>query len=156
MPASVDGTLPQHRVTKLSPRPAGAELAHTFEDALWHFDYASIRRQTPHAHFPSREWGSGYLDQTFLDSSRIVALEETAWIKPCDCDQNHSNRGIEKLARPQSRVFPLAHSDARQSRRDDRRRNGDCPAGRCTVTDAPVPDTEWLTAGGDIRRVIGS
>jgi len=35
IPALVEGTLPQHRVTKLSPRPAGAEeLARIFEDAL--------------------------------------------------------------------------------------------------------------------------
>lgn len=35
IPALVQGTLPQHRVTKLSPRPAGeAELAQLFEDAL--------------------------------------------------------------------------------------------------------------------------
>lgn len=35
IPALVEGTLPQHRVTKLSPRPAGAaELAQLFEDAL--------------------------------------------------------------------------------------------------------------------------
>jgi hydroxyacid-oxoacid transhydrogenase len=35
IPALVDGTLPQHRVTKLSPRPAGPdELAALFEDAL--------------------------------------------------------------------------------------------------------------------------
>jgi hydroxyacid-oxoacid transhydrogenase len=35
IPALVQGTLPQHRVTKLSPRPAGeAELAALFEDAL--------------------------------------------------------------------------------------------------------------------------
>jgi hydroxyacid-oxoacid transhydrogenase len=35
IPALVEGTLPQHRVTKLSPRPAGAEeLAHLFEEAL--------------------------------------------------------------------------------------------------------------------------
>ena len=35
IPALVDGTLPQHRVTKLSPRPAGpAELSRLFEDAL--------------------------------------------------------------------------------------------------------------------------
>ena len=35
IPALVKGTLPQHRVTKLSPRPAGEEeLAHLFEDAL--------------------------------------------------------------------------------------------------------------------------
>ncbi len=35
IPALVEGTLPQHRVTKLSPRPAGpAELAGLFEDAL--------------------------------------------------------------------------------------------------------------------------
>ena len=35
IPALVEGTLPQHRVTKLSPRPAGAdELAALFEDAL--------------------------------------------------------------------------------------------------------------------------
>ena len=35
IPALVEGTLPQHRVTKLSPRPAGAEeLARLFEDAL--------------------------------------------------------------------------------------------------------------------------
>ncbi|MDP6353698.1 MAG: hydroxyacid-oxoacid transhydrogenase [Planctomycetota bacterium] len=35
IPALVEGTLPQHRVTKLSPRPAGAEdLAAMFEDAL--------------------------------------------------------------------------------------------------------------------------
>jgi hydroxyacid-oxoacid transhydrogenase len=35
IPALVEGTLPQHRVTKLSPRPAGPEeLAAIFEDAL--------------------------------------------------------------------------------------------------------------------------
>ncbi len=35
IPALVEGTLPQHRVTKLSPRPAGAdELAALFEDAM--------------------------------------------------------------------------------------------------------------------------
>jgi hydroxyacid-oxoacid transhydrogenase len=35
VPALVEGTLPQHRVTKLSPRPAGpAELAVLFEDAM--------------------------------------------------------------------------------------------------------------------------
>ena len=35
IPALVEGTLPQHRVTKLSPRPATAEdLAKLFEDAL--------------------------------------------------------------------------------------------------------------------------
>jgi hydroxyacid-oxoacid transhydrogenase len=35
IPELVKGTLPQHRVTKLSPRPAGAEeLARIFEDAL--------------------------------------------------------------------------------------------------------------------------
>jgi hydroxyacid-oxoacid transhydrogenase len=35
IPALVEGTLPQHRVTKLSPRPAGAEdLASLFESAL--------------------------------------------------------------------------------------------------------------------------
>ena len=35
IPGLVEGTLPQHRVTKLSPRPAGTEeLAHLFEDAL--------------------------------------------------------------------------------------------------------------------------
>ena len=35
IPALVQGTLPQHRVTKLSPRPAGPdELAALFEDAL--------------------------------------------------------------------------------------------------------------------------
>lgn len=35
IPALVDGTLPQHRVTKLSPRPAGPEeLGQLFEDAL--------------------------------------------------------------------------------------------------------------------------
>jgi hydroxyacid-oxoacid transhydrogenase len=35
IPALVEGTLPQHRVTKLSPRPAGAdELAALFEDSL--------------------------------------------------------------------------------------------------------------------------
>jgi hydroxyacid-oxoacid transhydrogenase len=35
IPALVQGTLPQHRVTKLSPRPAGeAELAALFKDAL--------------------------------------------------------------------------------------------------------------------------
>lgn len=35
IPALVEGTLPQHRVTKLSPRPAEAdELAQMFEDAL--------------------------------------------------------------------------------------------------------------------------
>ncbi len=35
IPALVEGTLPQHRVTKLSPRPASAEdLAGIFEDAM--------------------------------------------------------------------------------------------------------------------------
>jgi hydroxyacid-oxoacid transhydrogenase len=35
IPALVEGTLPQHRVTKLSPRPAGPEeLARLFESAL--------------------------------------------------------------------------------------------------------------------------
>ena len=35
VPALVQGTLPQHRVTKLSPRPAGAaELAQLFEDSM--------------------------------------------------------------------------------------------------------------------------
>jgi hydroxyacid-oxoacid transhydrogenase len=35
IPALVEGTRPQHRVTKLSPRPAGPEeLARLFEDAL--------------------------------------------------------------------------------------------------------------------------
>ncbi len=35
IPALVEGTLPQHRVTKLSPRPAGKEeLAAMFEDAM--------------------------------------------------------------------------------------------------------------------------
>jgi len=35
IPALVKGTLPQHRVTKLSPRPAGEEeLARLFEDAM--------------------------------------------------------------------------------------------------------------------------
>jgi len=35
IPALVEGTLPQHRVTKLSPRPAGADdLAGLFEDAM--------------------------------------------------------------------------------------------------------------------------
>jgi hydroxyacid-oxoacid transhydrogenase len=35
IPALVEGTLPQHRVTKLSPRPASAEdLARLFEDAM--------------------------------------------------------------------------------------------------------------------------
>ena len=35
IPALVEGTLPQHRVTKLSPRPAGPEdLARIFEDAM--------------------------------------------------------------------------------------------------------------------------
>jgi hydroxyacid-oxoacid transhydrogenase len=35
IPALVEGTLPQHRVTKLSPRPAGPEeLARIFEDSL--------------------------------------------------------------------------------------------------------------------------
>jgi hydroxyacid-oxoacid transhydrogenase len=35
IPALVEGTLPQHRVTKLSPRPAGPdELARLFENAM--------------------------------------------------------------------------------------------------------------------------
>jgi hydroxyacid-oxoacid transhydrogenase len=35
IPALVEGTLPQHRVTKLSPRPAGPdELARLFESAM--------------------------------------------------------------------------------------------------------------------------
>ena len=35
IPMLVEGTLPQHRVTKLSPRPAGPdELARLFEDAM--------------------------------------------------------------------------------------------------------------------------
>jgi hydroxyacid-oxoacid transhydrogenase len=35
IPALVAGTLPQHRVTKLSPRPAGPdELAALFENAM--------------------------------------------------------------------------------------------------------------------------
>jgi hydroxyacid-oxoacid transhydrogenase len=35
IPALVEGTLPQHRVTKLSPRPAGPEeLAALFENAM--------------------------------------------------------------------------------------------------------------------------
>lgn len=35
IPALVEGTLPQHRVTKLSPRPASQDdLAHLFEDAM--------------------------------------------------------------------------------------------------------------------------
>ncbi|HEX4070155.1 MAG TPA: iron-containing alcohol dehydrogenase, partial [Planctomycetaceae bacterium] len=35
IPALVEGTLPQHRVTKLSPRPAGAkELADLFRESL--------------------------------------------------------------------------------------------------------------------------
>ncbi|MBM82085.1 MAG: alcohol dehydrogenase [Planctomycetaceae bacterium] len=35
IPALVEGTLPQHRVTKLSPKEAGsAELAHLFEDSM--------------------------------------------------------------------------------------------------------------------------
>ena len=35
IPALVEGTLPQHRVTKLSPRPAGPEdLAELFEHAM--------------------------------------------------------------------------------------------------------------------------
>jgi hydroxyacid-oxoacid transhydrogenase len=35
VPALVQGTLPQHRVTKLSPRPAGeAELTRLFEESL--------------------------------------------------------------------------------------------------------------------------
>lgn len=35
VPALVEGTLPQHRVTKLAPRPAGPdELAALFEDAM--------------------------------------------------------------------------------------------------------------------------
>ncbi len=35
VPALVQGTLPQHRVTKLSPHPAGeAELTQLFEDSM--------------------------------------------------------------------------------------------------------------------------
>jgi hydroxyacid-oxoacid transhydrogenase len=35
IPALVEGTLPQHRVTKLSPRPAGPEdLSRLFEDSM--------------------------------------------------------------------------------------------------------------------------
>jgi hydroxyacid-oxoacid transhydrogenase len=35
IPALVEGTLPQHRVTKLSPRPAGPEeLARLFENSM--------------------------------------------------------------------------------------------------------------------------
>jgi hydroxyacid-oxoacid transhydrogenase len=35
IPALVEGTLPQHRVTKLSPRPAGeAELTKLFRESL--------------------------------------------------------------------------------------------------------------------------
>jgi hydroxyacid-oxoacid transhydrogenase len=35
IPALVEGTIPQHRVTKLSPRPASPEdLARLFEDAM--------------------------------------------------------------------------------------------------------------------------
>jgi hydroxyacid-oxoacid transhydrogenase len=35
IPGLVEGTLPQHRVTKLSPRPAGPEeLAKLFEDSM--------------------------------------------------------------------------------------------------------------------------
>ena len=35
IPSLVEGTLPQHRVTKLSPRPAGKEdLAQMFENAM--------------------------------------------------------------------------------------------------------------------------
>ena len=35
IPALVEGTLPQHRVTKLSPRPASEEdLARMFEEAM--------------------------------------------------------------------------------------------------------------------------
>ncbi len=35
IPALVEGTLPQHRVTKLSPRPAGPdELARLFEESM--------------------------------------------------------------------------------------------------------------------------
>jgi hydroxyacid-oxoacid transhydrogenase len=35
VPALVEGTLPQHRVTKLSPRPAGwEELTQLFEESL--------------------------------------------------------------------------------------------------------------------------
>ena len=35
IPALVKGTVPQHRVTKLSPRPASEEdLARLFEDAM--------------------------------------------------------------------------------------------------------------------------
>jgi hydroxyacid-oxoacid transhydrogenase len=35
IPALVQGTLPQHRVTKLSPRPAGeAELRELFEKSM--------------------------------------------------------------------------------------------------------------------------
>jgi hydroxyacid-oxoacid transhydrogenase len=35
IPALVEGTMPQHRVTRLSPRPAGPEeLARLFEESM--------------------------------------------------------------------------------------------------------------------------
>ena len=46
----VEGTLPQHRVTKLSPRPAGQEeLARLFEDAWWRGSCCLTRTLTTEA-----------------------------------------------------------------------------------------------------------
>ena len=53
IPALVAGTLPQHRVTKLSPRPAGPdELATLFEGAMIGGDRRRERAYVRSALFP--------------------------------------------------------------------------------------------------------